>query len=515
MKKLSKLLLSRMVIVGFLIVLQAILLFVVIWKLNEYKIYFQIISILISMIAIIHIINKDEEPGFKVSWIILILLLPIMGGLLYALFGDNRMSKKFSKKVASISDEIDSFFEQNYIQKDETKDKLYRQEKEIFNQSYYISHITKMPLHENTTSTYFPLGDTMFPSMLESLKKAKHFIFLEYFIIEEGKMWDSILKILKQKVKEKVEVRVMFDDIGSVITLPNNYQKTLESYGIKCVVFNPFIPILSVMHNNRDHRKIMVIDGYIGYTGGINLADEYINAFEKHGHWKDSGLLLEGEAVRNLTLMFLESWNFYRKEDTNFEKFMPHYYHNEPFPSDGFLQPFGDSPLDFENIAENVYLNMINMAQDYIYINTPYLIPDYTLLTALKNAAKRGVDIRITTPHIPDKWYVHITTQSYYRSLIHAGVKIYEYTPGFLHAKSMVCDDKVAVIGTINLDYRSLYHHFECGVWLCQTKSLKAIRDDFLSTQKICLPVTEEFCNKIPFYKKIVAELIKILAPLM
>lgn len=515
MKKLSKLLFSRMVIVGLLIVLQAVILIVAIWKLSEYKIYFQILSILISILAILHIINKDEEPGFKVSWCILILLLPIMGGVLYALFGDNKMSKKFSRKVAGISNKIDQFFEQNYKQKEEVKKNLLMQDKEMFRQSYYISNITKMPLHQGTTSTYFPLGDMMFPSMLENLKKAQHFIFLEFFILHEGVMWNQILEILQEKVKQGVEVRVMFDDMGCVSTLPNNYQKKLESYGIKCVVFNPFIPILSVMHNNRDHRKIMVIDGYLGYTGGINLADEYINKINRFGHWKDSGILLEGEAVRNLTLMFLESWNFYRKEDTDFDQFMPHEYHKEAFPSDGFVQPFGDSPLDFENIAENVYMNMINNAKDYLYINTPYLIPDYTLLTSLKNAAKRGVDVRIATPHIPDKWYVHITTQSYYKSLIKSGVKIYEYTPGFLHAKSMVCDDKVGIIGTINLDYRSLYHHFECGVWLYHTKTIQSMKEDFLSTQKICLPVTQEFCNKIPIHKKIIAELIKILAPLL
>lgn len=512
MNKFFKLIFSRMVIVGFLIFLQALFLIFCIVKLNEYLVYLQAISIIIDILVVLHLINKDEEPGFKITWLILVLLLPIIGGTLYIIFGNNKMSRKFSRKVIPISNKIDQFYSKNYTQDSETLKELQEQNPILYRQSCYLFRTTKMPVYQNTTSTYFSLGEDLLSSVLEELEKAKHFIFLEYFIIQKGKMWDTILDLLVHKVKEGVDVRVMFDDLGCVQLLPNNYHKTLENKGIKCVVFNPFVPVLSVGHNNRDHRKILVIDGKVAYTGGINLADEYINKIEKHGHWKDTGILIKGEAVRNFTLLFLESWNFYRPEDNEFSKFLVD---SKISSKDGYYQPFGDSPLDFEYIGETVYLNLINNATHYLYINTPYLIPSYSLLTALKNAAKRGIDIRITVPHIPDKWYVHLMTQSYYLPLLQAGVKIYEYAPGFLHAKSFVCDDQVGVIGSINLDYRSLYHHFECGVWMVNCSSLLSMKEDYLQTLTTCENITEEFCRKIPLYKRMVAEILKVFAPLM
>ena len=352
--------------------------------------------------------------------------------------------------------------------------------------------------------------------MLEELEKAEHFIFMEYFIIQEGVMWNAIHDVLRRKAAQGVEIRLLFDDVGSLLTLPNDYDKLLESEGIACRVFNPFVQMLSPRLNNRDHRKILVIDGHTGFTGGINLADEYINAYPKHGHWKDTAVMLKGEAVANLTTMFLIMWGFVNKSDEVFDPYMPHAYHPDPFPeAAGFVQPFSDSPLDGEPIAENVYRALIERAERYVYITTPYLILDNEITTALCTAARQGIDVRIITPHVPDKWYVHAVTRANYPTLIKAGVKIYEYTPGFIHAKMFVSDDDYAVVGTINLDYRSLYLHFECGAWMYKTSCIPDIRDDILKTQEVCQQVTPEDYAHVPFIKRLGHGLLRVFAPLM
>ena len=338
---------------------------------------------------------------------------------------------------------------------------------------------------------------------------------MEYFIIEEGQMWDTILEILKEKAAEGVDVRVIYDDFGCLFLLPTGYDKKLEAMGIKCCVFNPFIPLLTLRMNNRDHRKICVIDGHTAFTGGINLADEYINAIDKHGHWKDTALIIKGEAVWSFTVMFLTMWDYLRKTNEDYEAYRPHVHHPEPFEGDGFVQPYTDCPLDNESVGENVYLNLINNAKEYVYINTPYLILDHEMITALSQAAKRGVDVRILTPHHGDKWYVHGVTRANYWALVDDGVKIYEYTPGFVHAKTFVVDDEYAVVGTINLDYRSLYLHYECAAWLYKTKSVLDVRDDYLETLKVSQKITSADFNTIPWYRKIMFAFLRIFAPLM
>ena len=350
--------------------------------------------------------------------------------------------------------------------------------------------------------------------MVEELKKAKHYIFLEYFIIQEGKMWNTILDILRQKAAEGVDVRVIYDDMGCIMILPTGYDRTLEQMGIKCRIFNPFVPILSSRFNTRDHRKICVIDGNVGFTGGINLADEYINAYEKHGHWKDTSILLKGEAVFNLTVMFLSMWDYLDSTTgkTDYSRYYPTVWDEN---AKGYVQPFADNPLDDEAVGETVYLNLINKAKRYVYITTPYLILSSEMLTALTSAAKCGVDVRIITPHIPDKWYVHAVSRSHYQPLIEAGVKIYEYTPGFIHAKTFVVDDDYAVVGTIHLDYRSLYLHFECAVWMYQTPSVAQVRDDFFKTQQISQEITLEECRSLSFPRRLGRSVLRVFAPLM
>ena len=324
-------------------------------------------------------------------------------------------------------------------------------------------------------------------------------------------MWDPIFDILRKKAAEGVEVRFLYDDVGTLQTLPNNYRTVLEKAGIKTAIFNPFRPHLNIAMNYRDHRKITVIDGNVGFCGGINLADEYINAYEKHGHWKDTAVLLRGSGVWNLTLMFLMMWQFTTTVETDFDRYRP----TQAVPNEGYVQPFGDSPLDNLNVSENAYMQIINRATRYVYITTPYLILDNEMITALSTAAQSGIDVRIITPHIADKWYVHIVTRSYYSQLIRAGVKIYEYTPGFIHAKMFTSDDKVAIVGTTNMDYRSFYLHFECGVSFYNSPVAKDVRDDFLNTLQVCQPISLEEMEQLPLSRRILAKLLRLMAPLM
>lgn len=509
MSKIFHWLFHRMVITGIAIAIQVIFLTLVLWKLSDQFIYIYGSLMVLSLLMIMYIVNKNESPSFKLPWIVLILIVPLLGGILYLFFSHHHISKKESQKWKRL-------YKKSYliqIQDRQVEEKLQKEDYEMYQQASYIQKFSRSPIYQHTKTKYYPLGDDVLEDMLRDLKNAQKFIFIEYFIIQEGYFWDHILAILKEKVQEGVDVRVMYDDIGSIALLPSDYYKQLDKMGIKCIPFNRFIPVVSLFHNNRDHRKIMVIDGEVGYTGGINLADEYINKIEKHGHWKDTAIRLEGEAVQSLTILFLESWDFYREEDSNFADFLAK---GNRVANDGFVQPFGDSPLDDEQVGNTVYLNMINQAQHYLYINTPYLIIDYDMLDALARASKRGVDVRLMLPHIPDKWYVHLISRSFYATLIQAGVKIYEYYCGFNHAKSFVCDDKVAVIGSINLDYRSLVHHFECGVWMYKTKTVASLKEDFIKTQEedgILISLKE--AEKIKWYQRWARGIIKFFAPLM
>lgn len=511
MKKLLKFLFSRIVIVGLLILLQIVILALGIWKLSKYFVYLYGIFILLSILVVIYLVSKKDNPSYKLAWTIPILLFPVFGGLFYLIFGGNKTTKRFRQKIKNAHDETKHLLKQdeNILQEIQYKDKS------IVGQTKYIQNYSQFPVYKNTITEYLTPGEEFFKVLKEELEKAEHFIFMEYFIIQEGVMWNSILEILERKAKQGVDVRVMYDDMGCLRILPYKYNEKLEKMGIKCSVFNPFIPALSIRMNNRDHRKITVIDGHTGFTGGINLADEYINEIERFGHWKDASIMLKGDAVWNLTMMFLQSWSFNTNQDEDYEKYKPNRHIEEEFESDGYVQPYGDSPLDDENVGEYVYLNMINKAKDYIYINTPYLIIDNELVTALSLAAKSGVDVRIVTPHIEDKWYVHIVTRAYYSQLIEAGIKIYEYTPGFIHSKTFVCDDEVGVVGTINLDYRSLYLHFECGVWLYKTSSIEKIKDDFMTTLNVCQPITLEDCKNIKWSNRFLRAILRVFAPLM
>ena len=478
-------------------------------KYSESFFDFYLASLTLSIIIVFIIINNKSNPSYKIAWIVPVMIFPIFGGLFYLLYGGNKLSTREKLKMVIQNIEMTNSLKQD----DEIIKKI--GDKSIYakNQSEYILHYAKCPVYNNTETTYFKIGEEKFEALLRELKKAEKFIFLEYFIIQEGKMFNSILEILEEKAKQGVDVRLIYDDVGCIVTLPHNYKNTLEAKGIKCRVFNPIKPFFTRRLNNRDHRKIVVIDGDVGFTGGINLADEYINEYEKHGYWKDAGIMLKGDAVWNLTVMFLSMWDYIDNKEEDYIKFKPS--KNKYYNSKGYVQPFDDSPLINEPIGETVYLNLINKAKDYIYINTPYLIIDNEMATALKIAAKSGVDIKIVTPYIPDKKFVHAVTKSYYESFIKDGIEIYEFTPGFMHAKTFVVDDEYGVVGSINLDFRSLYLHYECGVWLYKTDSIKSMKDDYLETLKRCHKVTMEECKNTSSIRKVLRLIIRMFAPLL
>ncbi len=511
--KVIKTIFSRWIIISLLILIQIIGVVILLAYLEDSFVYVSVGCRILSIIILLHIVYKYEKPEYKIPWIIAVLLIPSLGLVVYFLFGHVIMSRKMRRKYQSEED----MRQRALANKKDLTVELENIDPELAGQVKYITATAKEKVFSKTSCTYLRSGEDYFASLLTDLKNAKHFIFLEYFILGKGKILDQVIEILEEKVKEGVEVRVIYDDIGSIKVLPYNYDDRLKKKGIKCIKFNKYRPFANVAYNNRDHRKIVVIDGYIGYTGGINIADEYCNYIERFGHWKDTGIRLYGEAVETLTFMFIKSYNIFGNEKLKYANYGSNKYLNEKIESCGYFQPFGDgpAPIDEYYIGENAYMNMINQATKYLYITTPYLIVDHELSNALCNAALRGVDVRIITPGIPDKKIVNIITKNSYGPLIKAGVKIYEYTPGFIHAKSMIADDKCAIIGTINLDYRSLVHHFECGCLIINNPVIQDIKDDFLKTQELSqMPSKKVYESKHLLYKLFVC-ILKLFAPLM
>lgn len=513
LKKLSKVLFSRLVIVCMLILIQVVWIVLLAYRISATFTYASAIIRALAIIVSLRIANKRSNPTMKLAWTFIILAVPVLGLTLYWIFGRSDLNKKMRIRFERTNREFEE-----YLKGDENLRKQLKElDPNISNQSEYINKWAGFPLCQNTSTDYFASGEEMFEQMKKDLENATHYIFLEYFIIEPGHMWNSIQEILERKIKEGVEVRLIYDDVGCISTLPHHYYKLLQSKEIKCAAFNPFRPMLSIIMNNRDHRKILVIDGFIAYTGGINLADEYINKIERFGYWKDTGIRLEGEAVWNFTAMFLEMWNSITHTDMpqDYLKYKPYVYHEEEFGSDGFVQPYCDSPLDGETVGENVYLNMISKAKKYVYIFTPYLVTDNELVTTLCIAAKSGVDVRIVIPGIPDKKIVYWVGESYFPRFIEAGIKIYRFKPGFIHAKCFVCDDEVATVGTFNMDYRSLYLHFECGVWMYKSKAVKQMKEDMLQTFEQSELITSEDCKNRFWLVKSIQELFILFAPLL
>jgi cardiolipin synthase len=481
LKKALNTLCGRLVITATAILLQLLWLVYSVYSLSVYSEVVNIGLTVLSLLVVIYIINGSSAPEVKLAWIVPILAFPILGGFLFLISGGKGPRRKLARAVAQQRHRsLGALPDSKPLLETLDDPCLARQSGYLVGQAF--------PLYANTRARYYPTGESGYAALLEALEKAEKFIFLEYFIIAPGKMWDGVLDILRRKAAQGVDVRVMYDDVGCVSTLPFRYYKKLRAMGIQAIAFNPFVPFCSTIMNNRDHRKIVVIDGNTAFTGGVNLADEYINEIEKYGHWKDNMVMLSGEGVWSMTLMFLELWDACIGGEDDLTRYRP----TLTAPSEGYVQPYCDTPLDREYLGENVYLDIINQARDYVYLMTPYLIIDSSMRTALTLAAKRGVDVRILTPGVPDKKVIWDLTRSHYPELLEAGVKIYEYTPGFLHAKVAVCDDELAVVGTINLDYRSLYLHFENACLFLKTPVVAETKADFLDTQAQSVQVTAE-----------------------
>ena len=470
--------------------------------------YFYVLCYITAFACIIKIVASDDNPDYKVPWVLFVLTVPIVGFMLYFMFYSRKLQNKFIRRLEELK---------RYDYKKESRreeEALAKENKTAASQANMLCKISGSHLFSGTKQTYFPLGEDMHLAMLADLEKAEKFIFMEYFIIEEGKFWGSILNILKRKAAEGVSVRVVYDDIGCMGTLPGDYAKTLRACGIEATPFSRLHGQADGEFNNRSHRKILVVDGKVGYTGGVNIADEYINETVKYGHWKDTGIRLEGEAVWELTRLFLCDYGINVKS-------LPHDEH-ELYPAprecgeEGWLIPFGDGPKPlFEHrVGKSVIQNMLNSATEYMYMTTPYLIIDNDLCTSIESAALRGVDVRIIVPHIPDKRLVFEMTRSFYARLMKAGVRIYEYEPGFIHAKSYVADGKYAMIGTINLDYRSLVHHFENGVWMYKCASVSALKADIDSTLASSAEITPDML-KTGLLTRFIRSVVKIFSPML
>ena len=463
---------------------------------------------LLALVAVIGIYSQNRSSASKILWIVLILVFPPLGLCLLLLVGQPWATKTMRLRFENIDQRQNRLLPPS----PEVMETVEAQDSAVAGQMRYLQDWCKYPVYRNTQVEFHAQTDAAFAALKEELRKAEKFIFMEYHAIELSDCFLEIEEILAERVRAGVEVRLFYDDAGSAVFIGPRFVKRMEGLGIKCRVFNPLVPIVSAFMNNRDHRKITVIDGKVGFTGGYNLADEYFNVKQPYGHWKDTGILLRGEAVRSLTQMFLEMWNAVKKMDADYSAYlMP----VEPAEDGGYVQPYADSPLDEERVGENVYLNMLKTARRYAWITTPYLILDDEMVQELTLAAKRGVDVRIITPGIPDKKIVFQLTRSYYAQLVRGGVRIFEYTPGFLHAKQMLVDGKSAVVGTINLDYRSLYHHFECATYIYKNDCIPDIERDFQESIAVSRQVTPETIrNEKPFYK-IVGSLMKFVAPLM
>ena len=505
-KGLLRCIFGRMGLVLLLLVVKALYLLAIFLWFEDYLIHFSSIHFLMALGMVLYLFNSRLDPMSKLTWLVIVVPLPIFGGLLF-LFTQSELGLKTMKRRLRQLEAAD----QNAIVQDEAVfADLAEKSPGAAALARYVASSGCYPVFPCGEAAYFPLGEDKFQRLLTELEKAEKYIYLEYFIISEGLMWGKILEILARKASQGVDVRVMYDGTCELALLPKGYAKKLRRLGIRCKVFSPVIPILSTHYNYRDHRKILVIDGHTAFTGGVNLSDEYINLTSRFGHWKDTAILVRGEAARSFARMFLQLWNITEKTPTP----LPEPVRETP-AGKGFVLPYSDSPLDSEKVGKRVYIDLLNRAQRYVHIMTPYLILDSELENALTYAAKRGVEVVLLLPGIPDKRIPYALAKSHYKALLEAGVRIFEYTPGFVHAKVFTVDDTEAVVGTINLDYRSLYHHFECAAYLWGADCIADIEADFSATLEKCRAVTPETVKKEKWWLRATGFLMKLVAPLL
>ena len=506
-KGILRVLFSRFLIIALLLCLQLVLMFALFKWLGDYFPHFSAVMSVFSVGMVIYLFNCRMDSTAKLTWMWVITLLPLPGTIFLYFTQKNFGHRKVKARVEELIQQT----QHELPQDPEVLEALEHDESDTEDLSHYLNRSGCFPIYMHTETRFFPSGETKFAAMLEELEKAEKFIFLEYFIIEEGYMWGKILEVLIRKAKAGVDVRVMYDGMCEMAQLPGGYSKLLEQQGIHAKPFAPIMPLVSSHYNYRDHRKILVIDGKVAFNGGVNLADEYINHIERFGHWKDTAVMLRGPAVQSFTLLFLQMWNLTEEKPD----FSPCHVPAPVTEAKGIVMPYGDCPLDDDKVGETVYMDILNRASSYVHIMTPYLILDGELEAALAFAAQRGIDVKIILPGIPDKKAAYALAKSHYAALTDAGVKIYEYTPGFVHAKIFVSDDEKAVVGTINLDYRSLYHHFECATFLYKTDCIGDIEKDFQETLAKCKLVTSESIRNESLAYKIGGALMKFIAPLM
>lgn len=500
---------SRFGLILFLLVFQVLILFSIFQWFKEFLPHIFGGTVLFTVLMVIYLLNSKINATAKVTWLIVIMLMPVFGVLLFWYTQSEIGHRALKKRI----DRIISGTKESIPQSKEVMKRLTEENPGVAALAHYMHRSGCHPVFDKTSVTYFPLGEDKFEEMLKQLEKAQHFIFMEYFIVDEGIMWGRILEILARKAAEGVDVRMMYDGTCEFALLPRDYPKRLKALGIQCKVFAPVSPFVSTCYNYRDHRKILVIDGHTAFNGGVNLADEYINQRIKFGHWKDTAVMLRGEAAKSFTLMFLQMWGIDEKKEE--------YKHFLSYPSvsvaeaEGYVIPYGDCPLDGEKLGERVYMDILNRSLSFVHIMTPYLILDGEMETALRFAAERGVEVILILPGIPDKAIPYALAKTHYASLLESGVKIYEYTPGFVHAKVFVSDMAEAVVGTINLDYRSLYHHFECGAVLYRNSQIKVMERDVQDTLKKCIEMKAEDYKKLKLRERFLGRLMRVVAPLM
>lgn len=497
----------KIIIILLAILLQLIIFFFLYGATTTLSEYATVIYEIIKFVSVIYIIYKKQNPAYKIIWIIFLMFMPITGFVAYMLWGNNKTPKKLKNKIIEEQ-------KQSKITLAKNED-IYNQitSKSRKKEANYLYNVTKYPAYNNEETTYFKTGDECYKKLKEDLKNAKEYILIEFFIISEGKMWDEIYEILKQKSKEKVKIYMIYDSLGSLLKKPKNLKQKLEEINIEYITFNPPTILIRSYINYRDHRKIIVIDGLVAYTGGINIGDEYINLNSRLGHWKDCAVRIKGECIKNFVVIFFKQWNLNSKNIVKYKQLIEKI---EPTTKkDGYIIPYSDNPQNKNNPSENTYINIINNAKKYIYIMTPYLILDNEMQQTLINASLSGVDVRIMTPYIPDKKLVNACTKSFYGLLLESGIKIYEYEPGFIHSKIIVSDDEVATVGTVNFDFRSFYLNYECGVWIYNTKAELKIKQDFMNNIPKCKEITLETWKNRKLQIKIVEAILRLISPLL
>lgn len=521
-KKVSRVIFGRTAIVVLALLVQASVLAVSVFWLSEYSTLFYVCFVLLGSVTVIHILNEEGNASFKMAWMIPVLVIPVFGTMVYLYVNMQLGTKVLNKRLKNMEREISAHVQQNETAFEELSHAS-AGEKGL---AQYLYNVGNFPVYRDNGVEFFPLGEDKFEEMLRQLKQAKKFIFMEYFIVTDSYMWNTVLDILKEKAAEGVEVRFMYDGMCSLMLLPYGYYKELEKMGIQSRAFSQIKPVLSTYQNNRDHRKILIIDGKTAFTGGINLADEYINRIVRFGHWKDTAVMVQGDAVRSFTYMFLKMWHVAGHQDTIGDEEIRKYVldtepslqidgENHALYGGGYVIPYSDSPFDEERIGKRVYIDILNRARHYVHIMTPYLILDDELIAALRYCAARGVETVIIMPHIPDKIYAYLLARTYYKELLEHGVQIYEYTPGFVHAKEFISDDIRATVGTINLDFRSLYLHFECGTYIYDNPVVNTVEEDFQRTLQKCEQVTEESCKEYSRFRLLIGKMLRLFAPLM